>query len=150
MEALATASSIAGLLSLAGNCISGAQNLRSLYQDIATASQTVQSFFKDLNSLIRTLEDVRNFLEKIQSLAPTLVLDDVSLTTLKLQLEDCDSDVFSWLRAAQSTKTVDGKGTRGWFRKFWKAMDKQSIESYRRDMQRRRTEIAVALSLVGR
>ena len=149
MEVLATASSIAGLLSLAGQCVLGAQNLRSLYQDIVAASRTVETFMKDVNGLLRTLEDVKALLEKIQRQAPGIV-DEVSLTSLKLQLEDCDHDIGSWLRTARSTKPVGGKGTRAWFRRFWMAMDMQSTTNVRADMQKRRIEVAVALSTLGR
>ena len=149
MEALAAASSVAGLLSLAGQCVSGAQNLHSLYRDIGAISHTVETFMKDVNGLLRTLEDVKALLEKIQHQAPWLA-DEVSLTSLKLQLEDCDHDISLWLRTAQSTKPIGGKGTRAWFRKFWMAMDKQSTNNVRADMQKRRIEVAVALSTLGR
>jgi hypothetical protein len=149
MEALATASSIAGLLSLAGQCVSGTQNLYSLYRDIAAISHTVEAFMKDVNGLLRTLEDVKALLEKIQRQAPGLA-DEVSLTSLKLQLEDCNHDIGSWLRTARSTQSVCCKGTRAWFRRFWMAMDKQSTTNVRADMQKRRIEVAVALSTLGR
>lgn len=113
MEALAAASSIAGLLSLTGQCISGAQSLLSLYKNISSASSSVEKFLKDVNSLCRTLEDVRALLEKIQTQAPGLA-DEISLTSLRLQLDDCNIEIGSWLRAAQSTMPPDGKGTRAW------------------------------------
>jgi hypothetical protein len=149
METLATASSVAGLLSLAGQCVAGAQSLRSLYQDIVAASHTVETFVKDVNSLLRTLEDVKALLKKIQHQAPELA-DEVSLTSLKLQLDDCNQEIDSWLRTAQSTKPVGGKGTRAWFRKFRMAIDKQSRNNVRADMQKRRIEVAVALSTLRR
>lgn len=149
MEALAATSSVAGLLSLAGQCISGAQNLCSLYRDITAISRTVESFMKDVNGLLRTLEDVKILLEKIELQAAWLA-DEVSLTSLKLQLEDCDRDIGLWLRTAQSTKPTGGKGSRTWFRKFWMAMDKEPRNNVRTDMQKRQIEVAVALSTLGR
>ena len=149
MEALATASSVAGLLSLAGQCVSGAQSLCSLYQDIVAASHTVENFVKDVNGLLRTLQDVKALLEKIQNQAPSLI-DGISLTSLKIQLEDCNDEIGLWLRTAQSTKPVAGRGGRTWFRKFRMSIDKQSKDNVRTDMQKRRIEIAVALSTLGR
>ena len=96
MEALAAASSIAGLLSLTGQCISGAQKLVSFYQDIATASKAVTAFMKDINSLLRSLHDTESLLRSIEEKAPQ-AFDVIHLTTLKLQLEDCDNDVKMWL-----------------------------------------------------
>ena len=148
MEALAAASSVAGLLSLTGQCISGAQNLRSLCQDITSASKTVAKFAKDVNNLLRTLEDVRPLLERIE-LHPSLV-DQIGLNSLNMQVEGCFDEIGSWLHDVQSTKPTGGKGTRAWFRKFWVAVDKQSTKNVRADLQRRRTEILVALSTLGR
>lgn len=149
MEVVAVASSIAGLFSLAGQCISGAQTLRALYSDIVDTSKTVKSFSKDVNDLLRTLTDVRLLLEKIQD-QDSLLTDELLFTTLRLQLEDCDTEIGTWIRTAEKAKAAGGKGTRGWFKKFWMALDKDSTNSVRADMQKRRLEIAVALSTLGR
>ncbi|KAK3710048.1 hypothetical protein LTR37_010479 [Vermiconidia calcicola] len=152
MEALAAASSIAGLLSLTGQCISGAQKLVSFYQDIATASKAVMAFMKDTNSLLRSLHDTDCLLRTIEEKAPKTI-DVLHLTTLKLQLEDCDNDVKMWLQTAQRCEPAASRsfrGMRSWFRQFISAVDKDSIRNVREEMQRRRTEIALALSTLGR
>ena len=82
MEALAAGASIAGLLGLAGQCITGAQKLQRLYRHVASASKTAAAFLKDINSLLKTLDDVQELLKKIE-LKSALTPDDVQLTTLK-------------------------------------------------------------------
>ena len=107
MELLATGASIAGLLSLARQCVSGAQNLWKLYRDVASVSRTADDFLKDVNRLLRTLYDVQNLLQRIEGQS-ALKLDGVQLTTLRLQLEDCESDFSTWLSTAQRSRPPSG------------------------------------------
>lgn len=148
MEVIAGGANVAGLLSLAGQCISGAQKLISLYQDVSRTSKTVETFIKDINSLLRTLHDVQYLLESIQEKSP-YAFDDLHMTTLKLQLEDCDQDLSSWIGIAQANSPF-GKGTRAWFKDFWLAVNKDPMKNIRSEIQKRRTEIGVALSVLGR
>ena len=153
MEVLAVGSSIAGLLSLTGQCISGAQKLVGFYQDISKTSKAVEYFLKDINSLIRTLNDAQVLLQSIKEKSPH-TFDDLVMTALKLQLEDCNDDLGSWLKTAQSYRPsafYSGPSTtRTWFRKFWMAVNKDEVNNIRAEMQKRRNEIAVALTMLGR
>lgn len=148
MEVVAGGASIAGLLSLAGQCVSGAQKLINLYQGICKASSTVQAFLNDINSLLRTLSDVHSLLQRIRNHSPH-AFDDLHMTTLKIHLEDCNEDLGSWLGVAQANRTF-GKGARTWFKDFWSAVNKDKVKNIRSEVQRRRQEIGVALSALGR
>ena len=149
MEVLAAGASIAGLLSLSGQCIAGARNLRNLYQDVALASKTADSFLRDINTLLSTLHDAEDLLGRMAA-GSALTGLDVQTTTLKLHLEDCQRDVTAWLAEARSLRPSSGKGGKAWFRKFIVAANKNSISNVRTEMDRRRREIATSLSVIGR
>lgn len=149
MEIVAAASSIAGLIGLTGQCIAGARNLRDLYQGVASASSTVSNFIGDINSLLQTLQDVQDLLEKFGSHNRTAT-DAVSLTTLTTQLDICNKDVSGWLATARAMPHASGRGGKAWFRKFWIAVNQGSVQSVRTEMQRRRLELVMALTTLGR
>lgn len=149
MEVLGAVSGVAGLASLTGQCITGLQALRKLYEDIAAASKTVEAFLRDIDSLLRSLHDVRALLDKINAQAAPVV-DDVSTLSLKIQLEDCNADIGGWLETARSFRPSNGKGGRAWFRRFWLAVNKDCVGTVRTEMHQRRTEIALSLSTLGR
>ena len=149
MEALAAGASIAGLLGLAGQCITGAQKLQSLYRHVASASKSAAAILKDINSLLKTLDDVQELLKKIE-LKSALTPDDVQLTTLKLQLDDYNGDIGGWLETAQKFRSSTGGGTNAWFKRFWLATNKDCVKNVRVQIHQRRMEIAVALSTLGR
>ena len=153
MEVLAAGSSVAGLLSLTGQCISGAQKLIGFYQDISKSSKAIEYFLKDVNGLTRTLFDAQMLLQSIKEKLPHS-FDDVQMTTLKLHLEDCNDDFGSWLNTAQSyqpsASSSGTKSTRMWFRKFWSVVNKDEVNNIRTEMQRRKNDIALALITLGR
>jgi hypothetical protein len=148
MAVLGTTASAAGLLSLAGQCISGAQKLYDLHGRIADASKTVTTFRKDVKRLLRTLADVQGLLQSIQSGA--IASDQAATTSLRLCLEDTQTDIEAWLHMALLYLPTSGKGTRAWFRKFWVAANEKSIKDIRSDMLGRRTELSLALATLGR
>jgi len=99
MAVLAETASIACLLSLAGQCVSGIHELRSLY--LCNASTTVQILLKDVESLLRTLHDVQDLLQRVDGQAE-LNMDTVHTASLRLQVEDCDVNVGAWLSTTRS------------------------------------------------
>ena len=149
MEALAASASVAGLVSLAGQCVSGAQTLRNLYRDIKTASKTVDGFLKDLKNLLRTLHEVNALLAKLNAVSSPNT-DPSSLENLKTQLEDCRSDLDGWLAMSQAYGRATGRGARAIFRKFWIAVNQDTVKNITMAMQRRRVELMVSLVVVGR
>jgi hypothetical protein len=100
MEAVAAASSIAGLVSLAGQALEGILKLRGFFKDCASASKTVDRFLRDLNSLIQTLEDVKSLVPRLEKVASSTFNNKTMITSLQIQLEDCSKDVYEWVRIA--------------------------------------------------
>lgn len=94
MEVLAVGASVAGLLSLAGQCITGAQALRDLYRDISLASRTLDAFLKDIDAMIGTLNDV------VRLLRTATDSDPGPYASLSVYLEDCKRDIQMWLANA--------------------------------------------------
>jgi hypothetical protein len=153
MEVLAVGASIAGLLSLTGQCISAAKELGGFYHDAQTGFEIIKHLLSDTNSLLRLLHDTEALLTEIRNKAPSSC-DHIQLTSLKLQLEDCHIDLRGWLQTAnacyQPSNGLIKDGARAWFRKFWAAVNKDKVKNVRSEMQRRRLEIALALSALGR
>ncbi len=63
MKAVAAAASIAGILTLAAQSISGVQRLRQFSSNVASASKTAQRFVYDLDLLLQVLQDVKILLD---------------------------------------------------------------------------------------
>ncbi|KAI9709911.1 MAG: hypothetical protein M1820_002988 [Bogoriella megaspora] len=148
MEAIAVASSLAGIISLAGQCVNGAEHLKGLFDHIAGASKTVDYFLRDINSLIRTLHDVRILLETAADVSGTGE-GDASVASLQIQLEDCQTDITGWLKIAKELRPTSGRGARSWARKFWVAANQNSVSGIRQEINCRRVEVGTSLLLVS-
>lgn len=122
----------------------------NLYRDVASASKTAEAFLRDTNSLLGTLHDVQNLLRKARSAHPRVALDEVHLTSLKLQLDDCNRDISSWLSVARKYRRHGSNGSKRWFKKFWIAINGDVVKNVRVEIHLRRAEIAVALAVLGR
>lgn len=149
MEVIAVAASIAGLVTLAGQCVSGMRELQGLYQDIASASKNVEALMRDIESLLRSLHDVQRLLEKINADLKESI-DEINTLSLKIQLEDCQSSLMVWISSARSLQPVHGKGGKALFHRFSTALNKKSVHNIRKEMQQRRLEIVVVLTTLGR
>jgi len=149
MEVLAAASSIAGVLSLAGQCITGLQHLRVVYDEISGASTTISTFLDDVDSLLRSLHDVQTLLEQVP-LTSASKLPIIQTSSLHRLLEECDSSIGGWISTARSLPTAGAKSGKAWYCRFRLAMNKDPIAEMRAGMQRRRTEVVLGLALFGR
>ena len=149
MEAIAAASSIAGILGLAGQCVGGLEHLKELFENIASASKTVQNFLRDINSLLRTLHDVEVMLNAFpKESSPNEA--DANVASLQIQLEDCRRDVSDWLKTARDLRSSPcGRGAKSWARKFWIAVNQQSVSGIRQEISSRRIEINTCLVLLS-
>ena len=148
MEVIAAASSFAGILGLAGQCVGGLENLKNLFENIAGASKTVDGFLRDINSLLRTLHDVEVLLNTV-SKKSSADEADADVASLQIHLEDCSRDVSSWLKTARDLRPSPGRGTKSWARKFWVAVNNQSVSGIRQEINCRRTEINTSLLLLS-
>ena len=145
MEAIAAASSIAGLLSLAGQCVTGIIALKDFYSDVASASTTIGHFLRDLNSLLTALVQVEEVCRKITDPVSNLIV-----SPLYIHLEDCKKDVFKWLKVAGDLRPAGDKGRRAWFKKFWVASNQNDVNNIRKEILRHQHGIALNLLILGR
>ena len=148
MEAIAVAASIAGLLSLAGQCVNGAETLKNLFAEVGATSKTIDAFLQDINSLLRTLHDVEELVEAM-SRATEHTDSSLDAASLQIQLEDCLRSIASWLRTAKDIKPISGNGAKSWARRFWIAVNKESMSSIRKEISRRRIEISTSLLILS-
>ena len=148
MEAIAAASSIAGIVSLAGEALNGIIKLRGFFKDCASASKTIDRFLRDLNSLIGTLEDVKSIVVRLEG---AVAFDTKSiLSSLQIQLEDCTKDVYIWVAIASEQHPKFAVGSKATFKKFLVAANKESISDIFKEISSHRDNIALKLSIVGR
>ncbi|KAE9366214.1 hypothetical protein N431DRAFT_430365 [Stipitochalara longipes BDJ] len=149
MEAVAGLSSIAGILSLAGQSVNGIIALRSFFQDCAAASHAVERFLKRLNELIQILEDVRELMKKLGD-APTKSIPDSVLASLQGQIDDCSKDIYKWLAMARKCHPASSSGSKASFKKFLVALEKQKITDIYVEIARYKNDITTILSTIGR
>ncbi|KAL9092828.1 MAG: hypothetical protein Q9165_004246 [Trypethelium subeluteriae] len=148
MEAIAAVSSFAGIIGLAGQCVGGLETLKNLFESIAAASKTVDGFLRDINGLLRTLHDLELLLNTISKKASADEAD-ADVASLQIQLEDCSRDISSWLKTARDLRPSPGRGTKSWARKFWVAVNQESVRGIRQEISCRRTEINTSLLLLS-
>lgn len=148
MEVIAAASSFAGIIGLAGQCVGGLENLKNLFENIAGASKTVDSFLRDINSLLRTLHDVEVLLDTV-SKKNTAIEANAEVASLQIQLEDCSQDISNWLKTARDLRPSPGRGTKSWARKFWVAVNQESVRGIRQEINCRRVEINTSLLVLS-
>jgi hypothetical protein len=153
MDGLAAASSVAGVLSLAGYTIDGIVRLHDFFKDVSSASRTIEIFLKSINSLIKLMEDVKTLLESLAergTLPGVDIGEGMKIAALQIQLEDCSKDVYIWLNLARQHHPGFCTGSRAGFRKFWVAVKKTSVRGIIEDIREHRHGILASLSVLGR
>ncbi|MCJ1377882.1 hypothetical protein MMC17_000978 [Xylographa soralifera] len=149
MDVLSVASSIAGILSIVGQSIDGIVKLKQLFCDISSASKTIGTFLRDINSLLHVLNDVETLLSQLDARIYSGAVD-VSTASLQIELEDCLKDIFTWLRVADGLRPPSDLGARVWFQKVWVAINQNSVKGIREDIGRHKQALQVNLALIGR
>ena len=149
MDVLSAASSIAGILSIAGQSIDGVIKLKQLFSDIAAASKTIESFLRDLNSLLQVLNDVEALLSQLDARRCNGEIE-ISTASLQIELEDCFKDVVTWLRVAGDLRPPSDLGARVWLKKVWIAFNQNSVKGIRDDIGRHKQALQINLALMGR
>ncbi len=96
METLGAAASVAGLLSLAGQAITGIIRLRAFVKDIQAAPRMVNAFLRDVDAFEGSLVQIRQLLSQLQNQRPDLA-QELGLDTLQTQLTSCSDDIEQWL-----------------------------------------------------
>lgn len=100
IEALATASSVVGVLSLAGQAIDGIVKLYPFFKYVSSASRTIIRFLQSINQLIKLMEEVIILLQSVVNNLASLVTD-FKIGALEIRLDDCSKDVYRWLQLAR-------------------------------------------------
>ncbi len=145
MEIVAAASSVAGILCLVGQSIDGASKLRDFFSSISQASSTVSRFLHDIDSLLQALRSANEIVREL----PT----DFSasrVTSLRIELQYCTKDVYHLLDVAKSIRPVSDVGAKGWFQRFWVAVNKSLLVDVREELERHKQAINLSLAVLGR
>ena len=150
MEAVAAASSVAGIVAIAGQALEGIIKLRGLFKDCASSSKAIDRFLRDLNSLIQTLEDMRWIVTAIEGAILGCLDCKPILSSLQIQLEDCSKDVYDWLRMASEQHPKFASGSKATFKRFLVAANKESIEGILKEIESHKGNIRLKLSIIGR
>jgi len=149
MDVVTVAASIAGILSLAGQSINGIIQLRGFFSDVASASSTIERFLRDINSLLRVLHDV----ERLFCQLSASEFDGTPRTnsaSLQVELEDCQKDIFEWLKLARDLRPASNRGWKSWFKRFWIGVNQASVNDVRIELERHRHVIQLNLAVIGR
>lgn len=145
MEAIAAASSIAGLISLLGQSIDGVSKLRGFLLNVSSASRHVSLFLYDINCLLEALHAAKQVVIKLPE-----DFKDSQITALQVQLDFCTTDIGRLLDSARSLRPASEVGARAWVKKFWNAINKDVLRNAREDLERHRQAIELSLIVLGR
>lgn len=145
MEAVAAASSIAGIITVVGQSIDGLVKFSDFFTDISSASKTISRLLNDINSLIQVLENIGHVLEQAQARRK-----DKNFASLDIKLEDCDKDVQTWLATARLLRPGSDSGGKAWLRKFRVAVNNTAIQTIRDEIGRHKQTLCLSLAVFGR
>lgn len=146
MEAVAAAASIAGIITVVGQSIDGLIKFSDFFSDISSASKTISRLLTDINSLIRTLEEIGSVLEQAQARRR-----GQNLASLDIKLEDCARDVQLWLATARLLRPGGSdSGGKAWLRKFRVAVNTTAIQTIREEIGRHKQTLCLSLEVFGR
>lgn len=145
MEVVAAASSIAGILCLVARTIDGASKLRDLFSNISQASSTVGRFLHDIDSLLQALQCAEDLVRDL----PTDFCGS-QVTSLRIELQYCTKDVYRLLDIASSIRPISDVGAKGWFQRFWVAVNKSLLVDVREELERHKQAISLSLAVLGR
>ena len=152
MEAISVVASVAGVLAFAGQALNGLLKLRGFFIECSGASKSVSRFLKELNTLIETLENVKDILRSLQAVdeARDSIAESI-LASLQIQLDDCSKEVHEWVnKAADLHPESSSSGTKQTFKKFLVAVKKKDQEDMCLEISKHRLNIATKLSVIGR
>ncbi|KAK3656363.1 hypothetical protein LTR56_003065 [Elasticomyces elasticus] len=145
MEVVAGAASIAGLIGLAGQCIIGAAKMVSFCNEVRMAGSRAQQLKDNVNSLLRTLQDAAELCEKLEHDVPATGAQ-AKITSLQYHLEDCNKAMCGWIAII---KKHQQSSERAWFKQVWHAVNKTLRDDLHKELDRRRQEISLTLTLIG-
>ena len=145
MEVVATAASIAGIITVVGQSIDGLIKFSDFFSDLASASKTISRLLGDINSLIRVLEDIGRVLEQAKARGK-----NQNFASLDIKLEDCAKDVQIWLATARLLRPASSGGGKAWLQKFRLAVNNTAIQSIREEIAKHKQTLCLSLAVFGR
>lgn len=149
MEVVAAVSSIAGIVALAGQVLSGIVALQGVFDTYIQASRTIEKFVSALKSLLDTIQEVKDLVQKLER-ASTFIAKSI-LLSLQTQLEDCSQDVLQWAQVARANRVGrTGSSFDTVFKKFLVALKKDSIDTIFKEIAAHQDSISIKLSVIGR
>ncbi|KAL9116767.1 MAG: hypothetical protein Q9187_006702 [Circinaria calcarea] len=149
MEGIAAASSIVAILTLVGHSIQGLVKLQDFFEDVSSASRTIERFLFDLNSLLHILHEVENLFVTISTFKMPDGLD-TNIALLQGQLDNTNKDISKWLQKVRSLRPASDKGQVAWLKKSLVAFSKGSIKGIREEIRGDKQSIEVNLTILGR
>jgi len=149
MEVVGVVSGIAGIVSLAGQILSGIVKLQGIFDTYIEASRTIAKFTSALKSLLDTVQEVKDLIQKLEH-ASTFIAKSI-LSSLQTQLEACSRDVLQWAKVANANRVGKAGSTFDTvFKKFLVALKKDSIDTIFKEVGAHQDGIAIKLSVIGR
>lgn len=145
MEAIAAASSIAGIITVVGQSIDGLIKFSDFFSDISSASKTISRLLNDINSLIEVLENIGRVLEQARARRR-----HQNFSSLDIKLEDCAKDVQVWLATARLLRPGSDSGGKAWLKKFRLAVNNTAIQTIRDEIGRHKQTLCLSLAVFGR
>ena len=145
MEVVAAAASVAGIITLVFQSIDGLTRFKELFADASSASRTINRLLGDINSLIQTLENVRDVLEQFEAQKK-----EKNFASLDIKLADCSRDVHVWIATAKILRPSAEHGGKAWLKKFRLAVNSNGIQTIRDEIGRHRQALCLSLTVLGR
>jgi hypothetical protein len=148
MEAVAAVSSVAGIVSLAGQSLNGLRRLYDFVQDCKNASRTVTRFLDELSSLRQIIEEVDALVLQIKEPFEDFRRD--ILDSLTTQLEGCANDLHRWLEGAQKNNISTRSNCKNFFESILIAIRSNDVKDIFKQIASHRQGISLSLSAAGR
>lgn len=143
MEAVGAVASVAGILGLVGQSISGIIKLKDFANDVKIASKSVNAFLRTVDSFLGTLSQIHHLLSKLPD------DQDFDLDTLQWQLESCLSDIEEWKKLTDKLDPGTSKGAEAFFKKLRVAANKNGLSEFYNQVSRHQRGLNISLSVLG-
>jgi hypothetical protein len=149
MEVIASVASVGGIVSLAGQTLTGITTLRDFFTNWSSASKTIERFLRELNTLILAVEHVKELATSTNEALGRASSSSI-LASLRIQVEDCSNDVYRWLEIARRYQPDANSGAKASFKKFLVALNKQGLTDIFTAISAHKESLVLKMSVVGR
>ena len=162
MEAVGAASSIAGILSLAGQTIEGIIKLRGFVKDVKSSPKIVNTFLRDVESFQDSLSQTQQLISQLPDPRPATftppdviceppnaIIPNQALESLNWRLGECAKDVDEWLRVANKLNPGSATGAEAFFKKLRVAVNKDGFSEFHSQIARHQRGLGISLSVIA-